>query len=74
MNSAIHLLISSSPLASCLQHPRILDHWAVQYCFAELIGDSTAFFLAFRSTSFKASRIRTKGGACKFNDLPSWTR
>uniref|UniRef100_M1DEF7 Uncharacterized protein n=1 Tax=Solanum tuberosum TaxID=4113 RepID=M1DEF7_SOLTU len=56
MNSVIHRLINSSPSVSCLQHSHILDHWAVQNCLAELIGDSlTAHFIAFGSTSFKAS-------------------
>ncbi|KAG5591633.1 hypothetical protein H5410_042147 [Solanum commersonii] len=75
MNSAIRPLISSLHSVSCLQHPHILDHWAVQYCFTELIGDSlTTHFLAFRSTSFKASRNGTKGGACQFGELPSWAQ
>ncbi|KAG5610372.1 hypothetical protein H5410_021653 [Solanum commersonii] len=75
MNSVIRTLISSSSSVSCLQHPHILDHWAVQYCFVELIGDSpTAPFLAFRSIYFKASCTGTKGGACQYGNLPSWTR
>ncbi|KAG5585264.1 hypothetical protein H5410_045698 [Solanum commersonii] len=75
MNTAIRLLISSTPSMSCLQHPRILVHWAVQYCFTELIDDSpTAPFLAFESTFFKASHTGTKGSACRFGDSPSWTR
>uniref|UniRef100_M1DPE0 Uncharacterized protein n=1 Tax=Solanum tuberosum TaxID=4113 RepID=M1DPE0_SOLTU len=38
MNSVIRLLVSSSPSVFCLNHPCILDHWAVEYCFAEQIG------------------------------------
>ena len=29
-----------SPFSFCLQHLRVLDHWAIQYCFAELFGDT----------------------------------
>ncbi|KAG5571341.1 hypothetical protein H5410_061107 [Solanum commersonii] len=45
------------------------------YCFVKLIDHSPiAPFLTFRSTSFKDSRTGTKGDACQFGDLPSWTR
>ncbi|KAG5631573.1 hypothetical protein H5410_003290 [Solanum commersonii] len=40
MFSAIGPLVSLSPFSSCLQHLRILDHWAVWYFLAELIGDA----------------------------------
>ncbi|KAG5585194.1 hypothetical protein H5410_045628, partial [Solanum commersonii] len=72
MNSAICPLIILSHSVSFLQHPRILDHWAVLYCFAKLIDNSSAaLFTAFRSTSFKASGTGTKGGACQFDDSPN---
>uniref|UniRef100_M1DML7 Uncharacterized protein n=1 Tax=Solanum tuberosum TaxID=4113 RepID=M1DML7_SOLTU len=35
----------SSPFSFCLQHLRVLNHWVIWNCFAELLGDApTALF------------------------------
>ncbi|WMV37261.1 hypothetical protein MTR67_030646 [Solanum verrucosum] len=48
MTRAIRLSSSSSPFVLCLQHLCVLDHWAVYFYFAELIGEATtASFIGF---------------------------
>ncbi|KAG5595588.1 hypothetical protein H5410_036820 [Solanum commersonii] len=34
------LWYASSPFSSCLENLCVLDHWAIEYCFTELLGDT----------------------------------
>uniref|UniRef100_M1DJF0 Uncharacterized protein n=1 Tax=Solanum tuberosum TaxID=4113 RepID=M1DJF0_SOLTU len=34
------LWFGSSPFSFCLLHSRVLRHWAIECCFAELLGDA----------------------------------